>query len=545
MKIALSQLNFTIGDVDGNVAKMIESIELAETYGVELIVFSELSICGYIPKDMLNYRSFVDRCYKAVEDVLPHTHKIGVILGSPRYSNLVNGKNLYNSGLLLYEGKIQSEVHKGLLPTYDIFDEYRYFEPGRDFNIVVFKGLKIALTICEDLWNLKSPGLYVDVPMDHLMKQNPDLMINISGSPYSYNHVDDRKMRMRNNASHYKLPLIYVNQTGGHTEILFDGGSMFIDEHGTIAQELAYFEEDFRVVRWEADARYEQNSKNYHDNDIELIHKAIVMGVKDYFGKMNFKKTLLGSSGGIDSALVHAIAAEALGAENVHAVLMPSPFSSEGSVTDAIQLAKNLGSEHSILPITDLFEAAKTTLAATFNGKKSDVTEENLQARSRGLLLMAISNKFGSMLLNTSNKSETAVGYSTLYGDMCGGLSPIGDLYKSQVYQMARYINRNGVVIPQEIIDKAPSAELRPDQKDSDSLPPYDILDKVLQYYIEDQLGWQEIVDLGYEETLVRKVIKMVDRNEYKRFQASPILRISHRAFGVGRQMPLVAYYFN
>jgi NAD+ synthase (glutamine-hydrolysing) len=545
MKIALGQINFTIGDLEGNLAKMIEFIELADTYGAELVVFSELSICGYIPKDMLNYQSFIDGCNQAVEDLLPHTHKIGVILGAPRMSNLENGKKLYNSALLLYQGKIEAEVHKGLLPTYDVFDEYRYFEPGRDFNVVVFKGLRIALTICEDLWNLESPGLYIDSPMEQLVKQNPDLMINISGSPYSYNHVDDRKHRMRNNASHYKLPLIYVNQTGANTEILFDGGSMFIDEHGTIADELAYFEEDFKVVNWQSDSRYEQQSKNYHDDDIELSYKAIVMGISDYFRKMGFKKAILGSSGGIDSALIHAIATEALGSENVHAVLMPSKYSSDGSIKDAIKLAENLKSPYSTIPISDLFDAANRTLAPAFNGMPNDVTEENLQARSRGLLLMALSNKWGGVVLNTSNKSETAVGYSTLYGDMCGGLSPIGDLYKSQVYEMARFINRNEEIIPIEIINKAPSAELRPGQKDSDNLPPYNLLDKILRYYVEDQKGWLEIVRLGFEEDLVRRVIKLVDKNEYKRFQASPILRISHRAFGAGRQMPLVAYYHN
>ncbi|MCB0735384.1 MAG: NAD+ synthase, partial [Bacteroidetes bacterium] len=397
----------------------------------------------------------------------------------------------------------------------------------------------------EDLWNLEVPGLYPVNPMDELAKQEPDIMINLSGSPYSYNHVDDRKMRMCNNASHYNLPLVYVNQVGANTEILFDGGSMFIDASGTIVEELNTFDEDFRLVEWSANATYTKDANDFHDNDIELIHDAIVMGIRDYFGKMKFRSAIIGSSGGIDSALVHALAAEALGAEQVTAVLMPSKYSSEGSVVDALKLAENLGSKTYTLGIQPMVDSVNHTLSDAFAGMESNVTEENIQARSRGLLLMAMSNKFGHMVLNTSNKSETAVGYATLYGDMCGGLSPIGDLYKTQVYAMSRYINRDREIIPIEILEKAPSAELRPNQKDSDSLPEYDLLDRILALYIEEQRGWQEIVRAGFDEETVRRVVKLVDRNEYKRFQAAPILRISHRAFGAGRQMPLVAHYFN
>lgn len=545
MKIALSQLNYTIGDLEGNVGGMTRAISAAQEGGAELIVFSELSICGYIPKDMLNYESFIARCDDAIERLCGASHDIGIIVGAPRRSRLQNGKGLYNAALLLHEGKVKAEVHKTLLPTYDVFDEYRYFEPNTEFKTIGFNGVNIALTICEDLWNLNKPGLYPVIPMDHLMQHKPDLMINISGSPYSYNHVEDRKQRMRDNARHYKLPLIYVNQVGANTEILFDGGSMFIDGEGDIAEELAYFNEDLRIVDWRDDGPYSHDEKGYKDEDIGLIHDAITMGVRDYFGKMNFRKAILGSSGGIDSAVINAIAVEALGAEQVHAVMMPSPYSSEGSVTDAVKLAENLHCPYSIVPIHNMFASVNETLKAEFIGKQADVTEENIQARCRGLLLMAMSNKFGSMVLNTSNKSETAVGYATLYGDMCGGLSPIGDLYKTQVYNMARYINREREIIPLEIINKAPSAELRPNQKDSDSLPPYHLLDKILAYYIEEQLGWQEIVHKGFDAEVVRKVVKLVDRNEYKRFQAAPILRISHRAFGNGRQMPLVAHYFN
>ncbi len=545
MKIVLSQLNYTIGDLKGNVSQMVEHVHRAKQDGADLIVFCELSICGYIPKDMLNYESFITRCYEALDDLKSHANDIAIVVGMPTRSGLVKGKSLYNSAVVLADGEVLQEVHKTLLPTYDVFDEYRYFEPNTNFKLVEYKGVKIAITICEDLWNLNEPYLYATTPMDELIGLQPDIMINISGSPYSYNHVEERKNRMVANAKQYNLPLVYVNQIGAHTDILFDGGSMFINQTGEIAEELHYFQEDYRCVEWSKDEIYPDNSHDYKDEDIELIHDALVMGIRDYFGKMGFKKALLGSSGGIDSAVIHALAAEALGPENVLAVLLPSKYSSTGSVVDAEALAQNLNSPYKVISIEEMVNVVENTLSPHFEGYDVDVTEENIQARSRGLLLMALSNKYGSMVLNTSNKSETAVGYATLYGDMCGGLSAIGDLYKMQVYEMARYINRDKEIIPNEIINKAPSAELRHDQKDSDSLPPYPVLDKILMLYIEKQKGWTEIVDLGYDEELVRKVIKLVDRNEYKRFQAAPILRISNLAFGIGRQMPLVGKFYN
>lgn len=545
MKIVLSQLNYTVGDLEGNVQKMVGHIAKAKEENADLVVFSELSICGYIPKDMLNYRSFIQRCYDALDQLIPETMGISVLVGMPTRSELPEGKSLYNSAVFISEGQIKSTIHKTLLPTYDVFDEYRYFEPNRSFQLVELSGVKIAVTICEDLWNLNPPKLYPTTPMEELKKLEPDLMINLSGSPYSYNHVEERKNRMVENAKRYNLPLVYVNQVGAHTDILFDGGSMFINQTGEIAEELNYFEEEYRAIEWKPGEEYEDHSLDYKDEDIRLIHNALVMGIRDYFGKMGFGKALLGSSGGIDSAVINALAVEALGPDNVHAVLLPSKYSSEGSVTDAKKLARNLGCRYDIISIRDMVDTIETTLAPQFEGYDVDVTEENIQARSRGLLLMALSNKFGAMVLNTSNKSETAVGYATLYGDMCGGLSAIGDLYKMQVYEMARYINRHRELIPQEIIDKAPSAELRFDQKDSDSLPPYPLLDKILMLYIEKQLGWKQIVDQGFDEDVVRKVIKLVDRNEYKRFQAAPILRISNLAFGIGRQMPLVARFNN
>ncbi|MGB4081566.1 MAG: NAD+ synthase [Bacteroidia bacterium] len=546
MNIALAQLNYIIGDIEGNTTKILAEVDAAKAANVDLVVFSELAICGYPPKDLLDYPSFIERCELALDTIRIASNEIGVLVGSPSLSGLAKGKKLYNSAFFFSDQKLLAKVNKTLLPTYDIFDEYRYFETNNVFECVDFKGERIAVTICEDLWNLDNEKLYNVTPMDELIKQNPTVMINLSGSPYSYNHVEKRRTRMQLNAKTYSLPLFYVNQVGGNTDLLFDGGSMFINRLGDIEEECEFYKEDFKVIQWDSSTLYEDNHQEYYDYDIGLIHDALVMGVRDYFSKVGFKNAVLGSSGGIDSAVVHAIAAEALGAENVKAITMPSKYSSSGSVDDAQKLAQNLGSPFSIIPIKKAFDAFEETLADEFIGTEPNVTEENLQARSRGIILMAYSNKFGNMVLNTSNKSESAVGYSTLYGDMCGGLSVIGDLYKEQVYELARFINRYGEVIPYEIVNKEPSAELRPDQKDIDSLPPYPVLDKILFHYIEGKKGWQEIVDLnleGADEILIRKIIRMVDRNEYKRFQAPPTLRISHKAFGFGRSMPIVARY--
>jgi len=546
MNIALAQLNYIIGDIEGNTTKILAEVDAAKAANVDLVVFSELAICGYPPKDLLDYPSFIERCELALDTIRIASIDIGVLVGSPSLSGLAKGKKLYNSAFFFSDQKLLAKVNKTLLPTYDIFDEYRYFETNNVFECVDFKGERIAVTICEDLWNLDNEKLYNVTPMDELIKQNPTVMINLSGSPYSYNHVEKRRTRMQLNAKTYSLPLFYVNQVGGNTDLLFDGGSMFINRLGDIVEECEFYNEDFKVIQWDSSTLYEDNHQEYYDYDIGLIHDALVMGVRDYFSKVGFKNAVLGSSGGIDSAVVHAIAAEALGAEHVKAITMPSKYSSSGSVDDAQKLAQNLGSPFSIIPIKKAFDAFEETLADEFIGTEPNVTEENLQARSRGIILMAYSNKFGNMVLNTSNKSESAVGYSTLYGDMCGGISVIGDLYKEQVYELARFINRYGEVIPYEIVNKEPSAELRPDQKDIDSLPPYPVLDKILFHYIEGKKGWQEIVDLnleGADEILIRKIIRMVDRNEYKRFQAPPTLRISHKAFGFGRSMPIVARY--
>jgi NAD+ synthase (glutamine-hydrolysing) len=543
MKIAISQLNYIIGDIDGNTAKILDAISKAKAEKADLIIFSELAVCGYPPKDLLDYPNFIDRCESAVKLIGENSNDIGVIIGAPSWSNIERGKKLYNSAFFYENKKLLKRIDKTLLPTYDVFDEYRYFESNKIFECVPFRGEKLAITICEDLWNIDDEKMYKVIPMDELKKEDPSLMINLSGSPYSYNHVEKRRNRMQQNAKRYDLPLFYVNQVGGNTDILFDGGSMFINRNGDIVEECTFYHEDFKLIEWSSGSVYPDNHQDYYDYDIALIHDALLMGIKDYFGKMGFKKAVIGSSGGIDSAVVHALAAKALGGENVRAIMMPSKYSSEGSINDAVALAENLNSPYRIISIVQTVESLNMTLKEEFEGLEEDVTEENIQARSRGVILMAISNKFGCIVLNTSNKSESAVGYSTLYGDMCGGLSVIGDLYKEQVYELARFMNRSGQVIPQEIIDKEPSAELRPNQKDSDSLPAYSVLDKILFHYIEEQKGWREIVKLGIEEDLVRRIIRLVDKNEYKRFQASPTLRISHKAFGVGRQMPIVARY--
>ena len=532
MKIAISQLNYIIGDIDGNTAKILDEISNAKKDNADLIVFSELAVCGYPPKDLLDYPNFIDRCESAVKLIGESSENIGVIFGAPSWSNLERGKRLFNSAYFFEDKKLLKRVDKTLLPTYDIFDEYRYFEPNKTFECVSFRGEKLAISICEDLWNIDNQKIYKLIPMDELQKENPTLMINLSGSPYSYNHVEKRRNRMQQNAKKYNLPLFYVNQVGGNTDILFDGGSMFINKNGDIVEECAFYHEDFKIIEWSSGKVYPDNHQDFYDYDISLIHDALLMGIKDYFYKTGFKKAIIGSSGGIDSAVVHALAAKALGGENVKAIMMPSKYSSKGSVDDAIQLANNLKSPYRVIPIEETVQSFNISLEEEFEGLEEDVTEENIQARSRGVLLMAISNKYGHIVLNTSNKSESAVGYSTLYGDMCGGLSVIGDLYKEQVYELARFMNRENRVIPIEILDKEPSAELRPDQKDSDSLPDYSILDKILFHYIEEKKGWKEIVKLGMNEELVRKIIRLVDKNEYKRFQASPTLRISHKAFG-------------
>ncbi|PIV57843.1 MAG: NAD+ synthase, partial [Bacteroidetes bacterium CG02_land_8_20_14_3_00_31_25] len=531
----------------GNSSKIISAINEAKLKDADLAVFSELAICGYPPLDMLENKDFIDRCIESIQKIAEHCFEIAAIIGTPIINKNEFGKKLFNSAVFIENGEIKSFHNKSLLPSYDVFDEYRYFEPNNKWQIIKYKNEKIALTICEDLWveqpvenSYTKQKLYTCSPMNELMKFSPSLIINIASSPFSINHSESRKKVLCENAKQYNIPLLYVNQMGANTELIFDGGSMFINADGKVFNELKYFEEDFKVI--------ETNSSNNNIPEIELsnnekIYKALILGISDYFKKTGFKKAVLGLSGGIDSALVLVLAAKALGYQNVHALLMPSRYSSQHSVTDALMLTSKLNVSYDLVSIETCFSSFESSLIPIFNGKQPDITEENIQARVRGTLLMAYSNKFGNILLNTSNKSEAAVGYGTLYGDMAGGLSVIGDLYKTQVYELSNYINSHGEIIPRNIIIKEPSAELRPNQKDSDSLPDYKILDKILFAYIEQKTPLNEIVEMGFEKQIVEKVIKLVNSNEYKRFQTPPVLRVSSKSFGFGRRMPLVAKY--
>lgn len=546
MKIALAQLNYHIGNFAQNTSRIIEFIGKSKAEGAELVVFSELSVTGYYPHDLLERKEFVMQSYQAVQQIAEQCVGVAAIVGAPSINPEPKGKKLFNSAFFMYDGKVQHVVNKSLLPTYDIFDEYRHFEPNREFAVFEYHGKRIAITICEDLWDEQETNnefgrekLYQLSPLHELSLLNPDLVVNLSASPFSFNQENWRKNILVKNAIKYQLPIIYVNQVGAQTELVFDGGSFFLDKTGKIQEELKYFSEDFRIIDTEASVENLQPKTE----TIEKIYHALILGIRDYFGKMGFKKATLGLSGGIDSALVLVLAVHALGKENVRVLLMPSRYSSDHSINDAEHLAKNLGIQYEIIPIQTMVDSFEQSLSDTFKNQQSDITEENIQARTRGILLMAISNKFGNILLNTTNKSECAVGYGTLYGDMNGGLSVLGDVYKTDVFKMSNWINRDREIIPYNTILKPPSAELRPDQKDSDSLPDYDILDQILFNYIELNLSPEEIIARGFDEATVLKTVRMVNTNEYKRFQAPPILRISSKAFGFGRRMPLVARY--
>ena len=549
MKIALSQQNYIIGNFEHNYNKIENDIIEASKQNAELVVFPELAVCGYPPRDFLEFPDFINKCLDTIEKVcqLSKSHNIAVIIGSPTINPVPEGKDLFNSAYFINEGEIKHKAHKTLLPTYDIFDEYRYFEPVSDFKIVEFKGIKLAITVCEDIWNIANENpLYTICPMDELSKQNPDLMINISASPFDYSHKHDRYNIILENVKRYKIPMVYVNSVGTQTEVIFDGGSIVMNEKGGIHTEMPYFKEALQII--ETDELYGEHtatSEKTTPDKYELIHNALVLGIQDYFGKLGFKKAILGLSGGIDSALTLALAAEALGPENVLSVLMPSKYSSDHSVNDSVQMCKNLESPHKIISIEDPNNAFLKILEPHFEGIPFNVAEENIQARCRGLILMALSNKLGHIVLNTSNKSEAAVGYGTLYGDMCGGLSVIGDVYKVEVYELSKYINKikQKEIIPVNIIEKAPSAELRPNQFDSDSLPPYEQLDTILYEYIENRQGPKEIIEKGYDPKMVERILRLVNRSEYKRYQTPPMLRISRKAFGMGRRLPIVAKY--
>ncbi len=549
MRIAIAQQNYHIGNFEANYQKISAAVQSAKSQEADIVAFPELAVCGYPPRDFLEFRDFTNKCQQVIERLKQDSEGIAIVVGSPSVNPVIEGKDLFNSAYFIADGEVKHIANKALLPTYDIFDEYRYFEPATEFSVVEYKGKKIALTICEDIWNIGNENpLYKVCPMDILIEQKPDFMLNISASPFAYNHSEERRLVVAANVARYKIPMIYVNAVGAQTEVVFDGGSLVIDDAGNTIDEMPYFEEAIRVYELEPlfNAERDPAKDNLRAKEkMDLIHRALLLGIRDYFGKLGFKKAILGLSGGIDSALTLALAAEALGSENVYAVMMPSKFSSDHSVDDSLQLVKNLGCPSDLISIQNTFDSFLQTLQPQFEGTEFNVTEENIQARVRGVILMALSNKFGYILLNTSNKSEAAVGYGTLYGDMAGGLSVIGDVYKTDVFALCRYLNRNGELIPENIITKPPSAELRPNQKDSDSLPDYDILDEILYQYIEERQGPNELIAMGFDEKLVRRILKLVNTNEYKRYQTPPMLRVSSKAFGMGRRMPIVGKYLS
>jgi NAD+ synthase (glutamine-hydrolysing) len=545
MKITIAQLNYHVGDFSGNLEKMKKAVSTAKNEGSDLICFAELATCGYPPRDFLNFADFIQKADECVQELAKLSDGIGILVGSPTRNPVPEGKDLYNSGYFLSDGEVAFIQHKALLPTYDVFDEYRYFQPADYFSTFTYKGVRIALTICEDMWNVGNENpLYTICPMDELMKENPDVMINLSASPFAYDHAPERIHVLRTNVLRYKLPLFYVNQVGAQTELIFDGGSLVFSANGKIFDELPFFENCIRTYSL-SDVNANDQNREISKDKYPLIHDALLLGLKDYFGKLGLSKAILGLSGGIDSAVTAVLAARALGKENVSVVLMPSEFSSDHSIEDARILAENLGISHTIFPINELYDSWLKNLQPHFKDLPFGLAEENLQARIRGTLLMAFSNKFGPILLNTSNKSEMAVGYGTLYGDMCGGLSVIGDLYKTEVYELAAFINKDEILIPLNTLTKPPSAELRPGQKDADSLPDYAILDQILYLYIEKNQGPNEIISAGFDAALVARILRLVNINEFKRHQTAPVLRISPKAFGMGRRMPIEGKYLN
>lgn len=549
MKITLAQINYHVGDFENNSKLIIDAIRKAKKGKSDLIVFSELSLTGYPPHDLLEHRDFIEKCNKYISLIANECIEIYAIVGAPAINTKSSGKKLFNTAYILGEGKISDKIYKSLLPTYDIFDEYRYFEPSTEFKVIDIKGEKLAITICEDLWDeqgfeneFSSSRMYSLSPMNELAKLDPDLIINISASPFAHNKIAGKQKIFTGKAAKHKLPLFMVNQVGANTDLIFEGNSMVIGPEGNIIDVFPAFDE--HIASYELSEINASNSDIKYDPDrIEVIYSALVLGLKDYFGKMNFQKALVGLSGGIDSAVCLCIAVKSLGPSNVQALLMPSMYTSDESVEDAITLAEKLDVKYDIINIENAYRVIEQSLSDIMKGTTPDVTEENIQSRLRSVMLMAVSNKFGNILLNTSNKSETAVGYNTLYGDMAGSISVLGDVYKTDIYRLAAHINKEQPVIPMSIINKAPSAELRPGQKDTDSLPDYEVLDSILYQYIELQKPASSIQGNNIDRDLVIKIIDLINKNEYKRFQAPPILRISSKAFGIGRRMPLVGIY--
>lgn len=539
MKIALAQFNPTVGDFLGNSARMLEMAADAKSRAADLVIFSELCLCGYPPQDLVERPAFLERNQTALRE-LASKITLPAIVGYVGKAQVTPGKPAANCAALLHNGEIAFRQRKMLLPTYDVFDETRYFQPARSQSAVELAGQHLGITICEDAWNDKdywAQRLYERDPVNELMGQGTGILINISASPYNLDKRNLRADMLRSLARHHKVPVVYVNQVGGNDSLVFDGSSVAFDAEGNLVARAHSFEED--LVIFDSAANTGEIRPQLTD-ELEAAYKALVVGTRDYVRKCGFREVVIGLSGGIDSALVATIAVDALGAQNVLGVSMPGPYSSKGALVDAAQLAQNLDIRYRVLPIEEIFQAYRKTLCDIFHGQKEDVCEENIQARIRGNLLMALSNKFGSMVLSTGNKSEYAVGYSTLYGDMAGGLAVISDVPKSMVWELARFVNRHSERIPDSSITKVPSAELRPNQTDQDTLPPYDILDRILKAYVEDLRSPDEIAaHYDFPIELVRDVARMVDRSEYKRKQSPPGLKITSKAFSVGRRFPL------
>jgi len=541
VKIALAQIDPTVGDFIGNIEKIVAASQRAADLGARLTVFSELAICGYPPADLLEKPSFLERCRLAVDELAAATHELptAVLAGVALLADGDRGKPAFNAAVLLDKGQLLLEQHKRLLPFYDVFDEQRYFFPSRPQQVVELDNTRLAISICEDAWNDKTfwpRRLYSVDPLEELMRQNPAVHINLSSSPFWHGKRKMRRQMLRAISNRDGIPVIMCNQVGGDDSLIFDGSSMAINAHGDLVGQAKSFEEDLVVV----DPFSAPSIPDPPDDDTEAAYRALVLGTRDYVRKCGFSKVLIGLSGGIDSALVAAIAADALGKENVLAVGMPSPYSSQGSIDDSRALAANLGVRFEVIAISELFHQYTHALDPLFAGTKPDLTEENLQSRIRGDLLMALSNKFGSLVLTTGNKSEMAVGYCTLYGDMVGALAVIGDLIKTRVYAICRWLNREREIIPLPILEKPPSAELRPGQKDTDSLPPYEVLDPILEAYVERYETPECIAQKNsFPLALVQQVVRLVERSEYKRQQAAPVLKVTSKSFGMGRRFPI------
>ena len=538
MRIAIAQLNTTVGDLTGNTDKILAAYQRGVSEGVDLVVVPELAITGYPPRDLLLKTYFIDQNFVQLERLAATTGETGLVVGYVDRSNRKVGRPLTNAVALLHRGQLLAKRHKSLLPTYDVFDEDRYFEPADDNQPVLFKNQRLGLTVCEDAWNdadFWPSRRYERDPIEDLLKAKCDVIINISASPWQLEKQRLRLDMLKTSVRNSGTPLVYCNATGGNDELVFDGNSLALNGRGELISQCASFAEDFQVVDTNADRPIEPRE----DSDEERIYKALVMGVRDYLSKCGFRSAVIGLSGGIDSAVTAALAVAALGQDQVRGVAMPSQYSSQGSLDDAEALAKNLGIRYDVMPIEAAFETMKGCLSDVFADTQEDTTEENIQARLRGVLLMSLSNKFGSLLLTTGNKSELAVGYCTLYGDMCGGLAVISDVPKTMVFKLAEWINRDSEIIPRNTIIKPPSAELRPDQKDEDSLPPYGVLDAILHAYVVDLKSGKDIVAEGFSPDDVNRVISLIERNEYKRRQAAPGIKVTSKAFGVGRRIPV------